>query len=229
MIQSLAFAIATLCISTVGFAQDVETTTSTEMPMTEAQPTPPRAFSIAPVLGAAIFQIEGGGQGWRRDEGGTVGVLLDFHLGAIDLQSGLQFIEAGGKLGTVRETQSTLRLDYLAVPVVIKAFIAQSERKVFLKAGFLPMFNTQAELDGQLATGEKFRRNVSGDFEKYDVMAQVGGGLQSGTGGGTATEDSGYDLGFDLTYNRGLVNINRAAGRSAIHNEGVLASGFVMF
>lgn len=136
------------------------------------------------------------GGNWRT--GLNVGAVAGFSLtdqAPLYLETGLSYIEKGGKKNLSTGKKMTYSLNYLEVPVVLK-----------YKYNVDNHFSIQPQVGGYFAAGvggkiKNYKdREVESSFSK-DKFSRFDGGLRFGCG-------IGYDLFYvDLTYDLGLANI----------------------
>jgi len=176
-------------------------------------------FALTPLVGATAFEVQGAAT-WKLKPGATAGVLAELGTSRTTFQTGVQYLQAGGR--SERDgINAKLHLDYLAVPLLVKSFVFAERHGFFVKGGVVPMTNLRAELEFT-SRGRTQKQKPSQDLQKNDVLAQAGVGMQS------RRSTNGLSFGGDVTFNRGLVKLNKT-GDDALHNQGAMLSGFVTF
>ncbi len=178
-----------------------------------------RPFRIVPMVGVASFRLQGaqGIENVRSDEGIAASVLADYEVGKVTLQGGLSFYQMGAR-GTFNvqgiQFSGKALIDYLAINTAAKYYF--NERRLYVKGGLSPMFNTRADatVTAPVRTSSKID-----NVRDMDVLMTLGGGVEF-------PYYKDVSVGGELTYNRGLIDAT-TAGNGEVFNEGYLFSAFV--
>ena len=145
----------------------------------------------------------------------ALGAFVDLGAQNTVFHTGLSYLQAGAA-GATTNNSFVVELDYFAALAAVKTYLA--ERQVYFTAGIMPMVNIRstARFSGPNTGG---RAKVK-DIRDTDVVGQIGIGLQ------VPTNWSGIHAGAEISYNRGLTDVNTGPG-SSLYNEGFIFSGIV--
>jgi len=152
----------------------------------------------------------------RNDSGLAVGGLIDYKLNReITAQAGLGYYQLGAR-GSFPNTpvNYSLMFDYLAIHAAGKYSL--DGRHFYAKAGLSPLINLHSTAEAS-APGFKNKGKVQ-NIRDLDILAQIGVGMEFPT-------QNNINLGAELTYNRGLLDVT-TGGNDLVYNEGVLFTGF---
>jgi hypothetical protein len=173
-------------------------------------------LSFAPVMGISTFGFTGARSVGERF-GVVKGAIANFDFESVGFQIGVQYMQVGGRFSGAERAGASYDLSYLGVPLMFKAFLPGNERTVYLKTGFVPMFNTS--IVGNEASGSDINKS---EIAKFDTLAQLGVGFQE-----TPRKWGGVGFGFDVAYNRGLIDVKKKQG--TMFNEGLISSFQLLF
>ncbi len=181
-------------------------------------------FKLIPTVGIAHFTLAEADV-VRADQGLHVGVLADFDFNGMIFQTGLTYLQAGGKMpvegdNQIRLSNANVRMEYLVAHAAVKKFVYKND--VYLKGGVSPMLNTRSEMEVRWASDGKSGRHVEKltDIRDLDLLAEVGAGFE------LPQSYNGMKMGAELTFHRGMLNVIKSAGADG-YNQGMILSGFV--
>lgn len=179
-----------------------------------------RPFKIVPSIGVASFRMQGAkfnGVSLRADQGLALGVAGDFKLSpGFVFEGGLSYYQLGAK-GNVDGLPVSLKakIDYVAINAAGKFYVPGTQ--VYGKTGLATMFNTRSDFEAKGPGGTA--RGKLHNVRDMDLMLQLGGGIE-------LPVQQGVEMGAELTWNRGLIDVS-TAGNGTVYNDGFMFTGFV--
>ena len=173
-------------------------------------------FRIVPNFGVAAMSMTNDGSGgidrkFDYDAGASAGVMGEFGRRSITGGVGVNFLQAGAKIGRTRGYNQDGKwvLNYVQLPLIGKYnFMGNPNNTVFAKIGVAPSFLVTRRFEGN-SDG----RNVSVDLQgmnDFDVMASVGAG-----GAIEVTTEGAIVLSVD--YVRGLISAKSVGAEENNH------------
>lgn len=160
---------------------------------------------VMPVVGMIDSNLVGGStdDSFSSKIGLQVGGLMDIGHSDAVLETGVLYRQLGA---TIESAQ--VNLNYIAIPVGGKYYFSgQEDSSVFINGGIMPQFAVSRTISSGSASVD-----ASGIFGSFDLDAYLGVGGKISMGDRT-------DFVVDLTYSRGLTNLNATQGDATFNNS----------
>jgi len=177
----------------------------------------------APQLGISSFALKAEGFNVGAHEGLVIGASGFYGLGSdtLDAEFGLQLLQTGGVqkgyLADGTYMENSLKMSYLAIPLGVRWKLGplgdQPNSAIYLKGGLVPSF-LMASSQVVTVLGARIEKDIKGDTNGFDLMAQVGVGASYDVG-------NGNELLMDLLYVKGTSKVLKEMNST---NEGLVAS-----
>lgn len=171
-------------------------------------------WTVAPSLGITSFKLKTESVDYDSKSGMSVGaeVYKSTGVDGLDLITGLQYLQSGGKVGNVFANYE-MNLDYLAVPVGVrwKAFTYGADDKnfMYLRGGVAAAFLMSAKGKGTLGWMTE-ETDVKDQVNNFDLLAVAGLG-------GSYSMGNNQHILYELNYLRGTQKVMK---EETSHSEG---------
>ncbi len=169
-------------------------------------------LKLVPSLGYSYFNIQGATADYKAKGGNSAGILVQMPMtdSAIELESGLEYLETGAKqtfdFGFLSIDAATLSIGQLAVPLRAKYIFNPTGAGThwYGRAGLTPTYVMSAKSDvmGQSA-------DVKSDVNSFGVLTQAGIGAE------WSNDMIPGRITMDLTYSYGLTKVFKIADGKA--------------
>lgn len=190
-------------------------------------------FSTTPTLAQATLKIGfQGGFNFTTPETTPISVSTSTHLGLLlgaiseirlsetgSLQIGLSYIQ---KRVALNSLPSTWKVDYLEIPILLKASLLSAAVKPYFLCGPALGIGLQRKLEVTLAN-EVHEFDIEDSVEPNDFVIYVGGGAEYQV-------NATLDIFADARYAMGMMNVNKS-GNGSWKNSGfqfVLGTKFAL-
>ncbi len=162
---------------------------------------------INPQLGVSSFEYSGVRGGSKQKLSG--GATVEFGEGMRRLETGLLFVQSGGRAELEDGSKVVVSSSYIALPMLAKIRVAQlKSQSWFLKTGFLTAFEASS-------SNNSLTNNI-------DVLGSLGA-----SGRFVFTKQSDFIV--EATYNRGFMEAVRSSSSRSDYNQGILVMAGVSF
>lgn len=205
-VRTLLSLLMVLTAATAAPAQDAATATATVQARAEARPDLPRRkrVSIGPVAGVnfATWSGDDVADGVSRRTGFHAGLLLTAALSRrFDIQTGAMYSQEGTKAAPSGNLEGTFKLDYVRVPLLLRARfpLSASSLAPYLVAG--PTIGFKARCKVEATDGQT---TASADCDSPNVGLEV------------TTVDLGMVLGFGFDFGKFTAGFRYVPGLRSI-------------
>ena len=186
--------------------------TKTSVPEAATEVRKDSGFHLTPYLGLGTTKITTSAGDLEGSSGVSTGGFAEFGSGYMSYQTGLALTMVSGKQ-TASSVESTLKLNYITIPVLAKVNIMGSTRRtVYIKAGLMPGFLVSKEIETKTFGLSRTTSNFSAGTFDLPAIVGVGGAIPVYSKGSIIVE---------LNYSKSLNSYKLISDQINARNEGL--------